>query len=201
MSLVIARVGPERAWLAADTEAGFAHVDADPADRVEGCKLLPLPHLNAALAVAGNTGLLSILTVRIASSAATFDQVCNEFVAGGLLDEAFENYQGFAAANDVRMLDSQLVAIVGWSAYLNRFRGLLAQREAGKWKTFEFGHLLSPALPDDPVPAMLDDLVDVARRQVLQTREQLPGVPIGGRLIAVELTIDAMTITRHYLED
>lgn len=186
MSILNFTVQPDRALLAVDTLVGCARGGADPWR--ESAKLLTVPHLNAALAVSGNQDLLTQVYGRMLQAGGNFDTVCNEIIAGDLVGKACSMLEYLAARLDYEVRRRQTVVVVGWSPHLERMRALVADRETDAFSVIECDWLVSPKVEDADGPETADGMLELAQRQVAETRQQVPECPTGGRLVVVELT-------------
>lgn len=190
MSLLNAWITPAAALVAVDTDgAGF-----DGA-RMSASKLLPIPHLNAVVAIRGQLAFLSFVFLRcISSPFESFDDLVDALPVvlreADRLIAAEYVVAGCAQGNE-------LIA-VGWSDRKGAMCGMqFVKRDAMERFTVEEADFhVSPygtALSDLHIGP--SNVEAIARAQVGWMRESF-GAPCGGRLLLCNLDRHAMSV-RH----
>jgi hypothetical protein len=193
MSLLNAWISPTAAIVAVDTDG----VGQDGA-RMPSSKLLPIPHLNAVLALRGQSALLSFVFVRcISSGFETFDQLADALPA--MLIEAEDSVDDEHLV-DGPQIGNELLA-VGWSDRKGQMAGrqFVKRGDMTEFSETDAAFHVSPwhaSLQRQKIePQALDQ---IARAQVRWMRETFPNAACGGTLVVCSLNRKAMGLTHKF---
>lgn len=195
MSLIIAAVSRDRAIVAVDT-LGYGQATGD---FHEFSKLIPIPHANVIVAARGQRMFLIYFHAEIncAMGPVSYDRLLQD--VGPIADQVFENTKAQVEGAGFPLIEAEL-AIVGWSDSEQGFVGMTLVRTQNavsfECKRMKFGHVAPWSQELGPCELTLDKsaFIAIARRQVEFSKRVFPGQPIGGRLIAAEITKGRMTI-------
>lgn len=190
MSLLDAWVSDFDALVAVDTDG--ARIDGS---RFPASKLLPMPHLNAVLAIRGQAAFLQILFLRcIGSGFDGFDQMADALPI--MIEEAHENLLAYdqLIARDCRF-GHELVA-VGWSHRRERMLGRqFTAGEDGKFIERDLGMHIAPwhsSIPRiEPVRKNVDR---IATAQVDWMQNTFPDAACGGQLLTAHVKRDGIDL-------
>lgn len=184
MSLLNAWVTPTEALVAVDTDG----VRGD-GSRFATSKLLPIPHLNAVVALRGQAAFLQFLYLRcIGAGFDTFDEFTELLPA--VLEEVTESMPPELIAMAEHVSTGNVLLAVGWSDRRGAMLGRQhVQRAAGEaFAVADFTTLLAPwpsALQDMPRTAAA--VAQLSRAQVEWMRSTYPGAIVGGQLLRCRL--------------
>jgi len=188
MSLLNFWASPQEAVIAVDT-VGMA-ADGSP---LPASKLLPIPHLNAVIAIRGQLVLLAWLSVRANSAGfATFDDLLDAMP--GMLAEA-----GAAIDHNLSVLAGSMegheLLVAGWSDRQGRMIGRQYVKRGDMTASIErdVDHHISPWHPSmDGLPTAPHGIEQLARGQVIFMRGL--GAHCGGRLTVAHLSREGLNL-------
>lgn len=194
MSLLNAWVTPAEAIIAVDADG----VRSD-GSRFATSKLLPIPHLNAVLALRGQAAVLQFLFMGACSAGFdTFDELVDAMPA--LLEDMTRTMPGELLAQAAHVSSGNVLLAIGWS---DERRGMLGRRfvqpAAGEpFIAEDFTTVLTPwppALQKLPTAAAAVD--EISSAQVRWMRTTYPGAVVGGKLIACRITREGIAMAHR----
>jgi len=169
-------------------------------DRLPASKLLPIPHLNAALGLRGQLAFLQLIFLRVLSLGfETFDDLA-DFMPAILAEADSLTPAGLIVDAHGALAGNELVAC-GWSHRHKRMVALQCvkhgdmpaffvqgvDRHVSPWHASMQGIRIAPQAVDK-----------LARAQVSWMRETFPNAACGGKLIVCRLTRNAMTLRHEF---
>lgn len=192
MSLLNAWITPTDAIVAVDTDG----VREDGA-RFPTSKLLPIPHLNAVIAMRGQSAFLAFLFLRcISSSFDSFDELNDAMPA--LLADVNETLPDEILVKNCRIGNELLIA--GWSNRRHRMLGrqFIMRDDMPEFAASEFDFHISPwhASSMSHLPRKAHAVEKLARAQVQWMRSTFPNAACGGKLLVCQIGRRSIT-TSH----
>jgi hypothetical protein len=192
VSLLNAWVTPAEAIVAVDTDG----VGQDGA-RMPSSKLLPIPHLNAVMALRGQSAFLAFLFLRcISSSFETFDEM-NDAMPGVLAD--VDAYLPADKIVSSCRIGNELV-LAGWSARRGRMLGrrFLKRDDMDEFSAADTELHVAPWHASlEGTPTKAHAVEKLARAQVRWMREMFPNAACGGKLLVCRLTRKSLTLSHQ----
>ena len=189
------------AWLT-ETDA-IVTVDSDgvrdDGARLPSSKLLVIPHLNAVLAIRGQSAFLHFLFLRCASAGFdTFDEMCDALP--DMIANMDASVPDELIAKNCRIGNELLV--VGWSHRKMEMLGrqFVKRDEMTEYTDTEFSMHISPwdkSMPHIPKEPKL--FQEIAIAQVDWMRSTFPNAACGGTLIMAHITKDSVTV-KHKMQ-
>lgn len=186
MTIVNVYADENRALIAADTHF------AGPGGTFEGCKLLPLPHLNAVVAARGYLPFIATVFSAFLTFGRDFDAI------GGNIPSVMDQIRRVHGAS---WEGDQEIFVVGWSRSRGRM-ALMQFRLADGFQCIEHpvpGVSLAPwdaAWGELPEPGTVPEMIRTMRAQHQRTRALFDAsVGCGGSVICAELRPTSVSLS------
>lgn len=192
MSLIAFTLNRDRAIVCVDTWGGNAE------RRQHVNKLFPVPHANMLVAGRGS-GLLAVHIAHLCGAMASFDEAKLQLPAearSGLAN--VRKLVSTVGCDTTAAYDGQEIYVFGFSQSQGEMVCLSMTSAPGETAFTVEDDLIELAAPgvSEPLPKYWDQnaCMQVARRQVAQTRAEHPDPLIGGRLVMATLTRETIWI-------
>jgi hypothetical protein len=167
-------------------------------------KVVPLPHITAAMVVRGNSQTIHALQSHLPALLTSFDQAVRE--AGPMM---LDPPKDLRAAMGPESFGGWQVMLLGYSEHMGSFAGAFMQGtiENGEpgWKVDPFMRLASPMsddlaakvepMNDDPGPRGAGAIMDRQRRILNTDPAGVPGYVVGGFCQRTHITREGITTT------
>lgn len=188
MSLLNAWVTPAEAIVAVDTDGA-----TQAGERMPASKLLPIPHLNAVIALRGQAAFLALTFLRcVAGSFATFDEL------DAAMLEVLQDVEASLLPEMIApgRIGNELIT-VGWSACQGRMLGrrFVKRDDMTAFEAAETNRHVSPWHASlQGTPTTSHKLEQLARAQVRWMRATFANAACGGNLIVCRLTRKTLSL-------
>ena len=192
MTILNVSLYPERALVTMDTRIQNTLAGSYS----YGSKMFPIVHANILIACRGDRILGEVaFQWYVGREACDFDSI-----ARSLSQDVVTIAERYASLPGIHVGGNELV-IVGWSDKERSMQGINCTRpdfeSPFSIARMDTGHI-APILTEDLRHIQCADeveyLIEIARAQTRQVRNEQPGFPIGGRLILADMTRDRMEI-------
>ena len=194
MSLLNAWVTPSDVLVCVDTDGA-----APGGSRIVTSKLLPIPHLAAAIALRGQAALLAGLLLR-SLSFSSYDDLVDEMPA--LLVEVAGSLPSELIAADGVAGQGHEVLVAGYSPRRERMHGrMFIDRDGRQAERDVEDYFLSPWDKAWRVPPRRDNVQQIAAKQVEWMRSSFANAACGGSLIMCRLMQGGLVVSHGFVEE